>query len=252
MRLGPLIDSHCHLSVYDDPGAVIAGAQAAEVSIVAVTEDPEQYRRLKLRVGARTGVEVALGLHPLRAARLGANDLARFFRFLPDAQWIGEVGLDFSPAGIDSKREQLKVFDTVLTQAQPGRHPMTVHSRGAAGDVIARLADAQLPAVLHWYTGPLNLIDRALSAGLYFSINPAMIKSRRIVELLNLIPSERILLETDGPFTKTAGRASRPTDLPDVVRTLALAWGVDPHSAAETIRGNYGVLLGRAGAAPGQ
>lgn len=247
MSIGPLIDSHCHLSVYDDPTGVLADAHAAEVSIVAVTEDPEQYRRLKLRVGARSGVEVALGLHPLHAARIGPNDLARFFRFLPDAKWIGEVGLDYSHAGIGSKKQQLKVFDTVLTQAQPGRHPMTVHSRGAAADVITRLADAQLPAVLHWYTGPLTLIDNALAAGLYFSINPAMVRSRRITQLLNAIPSERVLLETDGPFAKTAGRPSRPTDLPDVVRILARAWEMQPEKAAQTIRHNYSVLLSRTG-----
>ena len=163
--MGPLIDSHCHLAVYDDPVAVIAGAQAAEMSIVAVTEDPDQYRRLKLRVGARTGVDVALGLHPLRAAHLRANDLARFFRFVPDARWIGEVGLDFSQAGIGSKKQQLKVFDTGLTEAQPDRHLMMVHSRGAAGEVIKQLADAALPAVLHWYTGPSGSSTRRWPPG---------------------------------------------------------------------------------------
>lgn len=39
-----------------------------DVAFVAVTEDPDPYRRLKLRLGSRPDVEVALGLHPLRAA----------------------------------------------------------------------------------------------------------------------------------------------------------------------------------------
>ena len=243
MTLEPLIDTHCHLNAYPDPTAVLRAAATANVSIVAVTEDPEEFRRLKTRVGNRSHVQVALGLHPLRAASFSPNDLARFFRFVPQAQWIGEVGLDFSRAGIGSKKPQLRVFDTVLTHAQPGRHPLTVHSRGAEMEVVKRLADAKLPAVLHWYTGPLGLIEEALSAGLYFSINPAMVQSRRFRSLLNAITQDRILLETDGPYAKAGGRPASPADLRGVATSLSEAWDLTPELAAQGLRDNYQRLL---------
>lgn len=230
-----LIDTHCHVGAYSDPMAIIRTADVANATIVAVTEDPDEYRRLKTRLGRRSNVEVALGLHPLRAASFSPNDLARFFRFVPQCKWIGEVGLDFSRVGVATRKQQLRVFDVVLTEAQPGRHPLTVHSRGAERDVIQRLADARLPGVLHWYSGPLGPIDDALAAGLYFSFNVAMTRSKKFPALLRAIPSERILLETDGPYAKSGGRPAQPNELDVVVRDFAHAWNADESSVRSII-----------------
>lgn len=237
--LGPLLDSHCHLGAYDDPVAVMDAAAAANVSLVAVTESPDKFRRLKTRLGRRPTIEVALGLHPLRAASFRPADIARFFRCMPQTRWIGEVGLDFSRHGIATKKDQLRVFDIVLTEAQPGRHPLTVHSRGAEPDVINRLTQARLPAVLHWYTGPLKLVDDALAAGLYFSVNPAMIRSKRFASFIRHVPADRILLESDGPYAKASGRPAQPTDLGSVVDQLAISWQIPPVDAAQTLRQNH-------------
>lgn len=228
-----LLDTHCHASAFADPVAMLRAADEAGVAIVAVTEDPDEYRRLRTRLGRRANVAVALGLHPLRAASFGHDDLARFFRLVPQTNWIGEVGLDYSRAGATTVKAQLRVFDVVLTEAQPGRHPLTVHSRGAEKDVIRRLGDAALPAVLHWYTGPLGPVDDALQAGLYFSINIAMTRSRKFPSLLRAIPRDRVLLETDGPYAKDRGRPARPDGLDAVATVLGHSWGVD---LAETKR----------------
>jgi TatD DNase family protein len=237
--LGPLLDTHCHLGAYKDPVAVMDAATAADVSMVAVTESPEEFRRLKTRLGRRPRIEVALGLHPLRAASFQPTDVARFFRCVPQTRWIGEVGLDFSQHGIATKTQQLRIFDIVLTEAQPGRHPLTVHSRGAEPTVIEMLSQARLPAVLHWYTGPLKLIDDALAAGLYFSCNPAMIRSRRFASFIARVPAERVLLETDGPYAKASGRPAQPSDLTSLVTHLATDWQMTPGHAAGLLRGNY-------------
>lgn len=222
-----LLDTHCHVAAYKDPVSMLRSAGEAGVSIVAVTEDPDEYRRLRTRLGRREHVDVALGLHPLRAASFGPNDLARFFRLVPQATWIGEVGLDYSREGASTAKAQRRIFELVLTEAQPGRHPLTVHSRGAEKDVIERLADAALPAILHWYTGPLNLVDDALQAGLYFSFNIAMTRSRKFPSLVRALPRERVLVETDGPYTKDHGQPATPDGLATVVRALAHAWGSD-------------------------
>lgn len=243
-----LVDTHCHLADYPDPMGVLNAAAAADVAIVAVTEDPDQYRRLKLRLGVRPAIEVALGLHPLRAASFRPADLARFLRMVPTAGWIGEVGLDFSPVGEGTRKIQHRAFNTVLTEAQPGRHPLTVHSRGAAQEVIAQLADAKLPAVLHWYSGPLRLVDEALAAGLYFSINPAMTRTKKGAALIAALPPDRVLLESDGPYAVTRGRAARPDDLHHVVSTLAAAWTQRADVTAALLQTNLATLTKRIGA----
>jgi hypothetical protein len=65
---------------------------------------------------------------------------------------------------------------------------VTVHSRGAEAVVIQGLRTAGVAAILHWYTGPLGLIEEALAAGLYFSINPAMLRAEKGRKVIAAVP----------------------------------------------------------------
>ncbi|WP_216914138.1 TatD family hydrolase [Nocardia noduli] len=239
-----LLDTHCHLDAYDDPLAELDRAHHAGVHVVAVTEDPGRYRILRTRLGRRPGVEVALGYHPMRAADLGPADLLRFLRLLPQANWVGEIGLDFSRHAIASKTAQLRAFEAILAEPRLRTIPVTVHSRGAERDTITRLAQARIPAILHWYTGPLGPIDDALAAGMYFSINPAMLASRKAATLLPRLPLDRILLETDGPYTRLRSRPTTPADIAATIGSLAAKWQVSEQYAHTTIRENQQRLLG--------
>ena len=245
-----LWDTHCHLDSYNDPVAVLQEATASGVAVVAVTEDPGRYRQLRTRLGRRPGIEVALGWHPLRVEDGFEVTLARFLRLLPQATWVGEIGLDFSRAGTSTKRTQLQVFDALLSQPRLRSHLTTVHSRGAEKDCVTRLVDARIPAVLHWYTGPLGVAEDALAGGLHFSINPAMVTSRRAAPLLALVPPDRILLETDGPYARTSGRPARPSDLPALLRRLATLWQVSEEQARSTMVNNHERLLRKPNQAP--
>jgi TatD DNase family protein len=75
--------------------------------------------------------------------------------------------------------------------------------------------------VLHWFTGSIAEARRAVDLGCYFSINAQMADSPRTGKIVEGLPSDRILTETDGPFTKTGGRPSRPTDAADSLLALA-------------------------------
>jgi len=238
-----LIDTHCHIDAYDNPLAVLDDARTAGIQVIAVTEDPGRYRLLRTRLGRREGVDVALGFHPLRAGGLSPHDLARFFRLLPQATWIGEIGLDFSRPGIATQKQQLRVFDAILADPQLRTRPVTVHNRGAERETITRLAQAQVTAILHWYTGPLAAVDDALAAGLWFSINPAMTRSRKAAALLQQLPAERVLLETDGPFARCGNRPASPTDLPGTLQHLALLWSTSVDQALTTVATNQQRLL---------
>ncbi|RYB94435.1 TatD family deoxyribonuclease [Nocardioides oleivorans] len=249
MNPAHLIDTHCHIGAYGDPISVVRAAEST-TSIVAVTESPEEYRRLRTRLGRRDHIQVALGLHPLRSHTFTPNDLARFFRLVPETTWIGEVGLDFSKQGRATKKDQLRIFSAVLAEAQPGQHPLTVHSRGAEADTIGFLGQSKLSAVLHWYTGPTNLIDAALAAGLYFSYNIAMVRSKKFSELVRAIPRDRTLLETDGPFARGQHGPARPHQLEEVVSALALGWDVSHADANRSILDNQRRFLAQTAGRP--
>jgi TatD DNase family protein len=233
-----LTDTHCHIDAYDNPVAVLEDAHRAGIHVIAVTEDPGKYRLLRTRLGRRDGLDVALGFHPLRAGNASPHDLARFLRLLPQATWIGEIGLDFSRAGVKTRKQQLRVFESILADPQVRTRPVTVHSRGAERETIAQLAQAQVSAILHWYTGPLAAVDDALAAGLWFSINPAMVRSTKAGPLLRRLPPERVLLETDGPFARSGSRSAVPSDLIGTLDHLARLWDISPGEARKAVAQN--------------
>jgi TatD DNase family protein len=240
-----LLDTHCHLDVYADPVGVLAMARDAGIDVVAVAEDPGRFRLLRTRLGRQDGIRLGIGLHPLRVTERYRNDLDRFRRLIPDADWVGEVGLDFSRTGVATKALQLKAFDEILAIEAVRQRPLTVHSRGAERDTVTRLLEAHAVAVMHWYTGPLDVAERALAGGLWFSINPAMLKSARAAPLLQAIPPHHVLLETDGPFAKVGGRPARPTDLPAVVAHLAGIWQLPRDTAVAQISDNQRRVMSR-------
>lgn len=234
-----LLDTHCHLDTYADPLNVLTSARAANVQLVAVTESPDAFRRFQTRLGRVQGVTVALGLHPASSAALAPGQLQRFFRMLPNARWIGEVGLDYSNR-VDARerRAQYSTFSAVVDHELARTIPMTVHSRGAASDVVAVLEGTGVRAVLHWFTGTPKQAARGADAGLWFSINSAMVRSKSGVNVLAAVPHDRLLLETDGPYCNFRGRPAEPKDLPDVVAQMASVLGVHPKEATSMVEEN--------------
>jgi TatD DNase family protein len=236
------VDSHCHVSRYADPPGVLKRAAAAGVVTVAVTEVPSEFQRLRLRLGKRPLVRVALGVHPLRAGALSPMELALFTELLDQTDYVGEVGLDGSSDGKSSLRAQTKVFEHLLQQPRAKEKVFTVHSRGAEAETIACLAQAGVAGILHWYSGGVKHVDVALDAGLWFSVNPAMVRSKNGQRIIAAIPPDRVVTETDGPYSKSAGHPSEPTDIPAVVARLARIWNESPDEARARVSANMAAI----------
>jgi TatD DNase family protein len=236
------VDSHCHIDQYPRPSEVLKRGEEGGVVTVAVTELPSSFQRLALRLGRRRAVRLALGMHPLRAAAVTPMELALFTELLDQTDYVGEIGLDGSQAGRQSFRAQVKVFEHLLQQPRIRRKVLTVHSRGAESETISRLADASVTAILHWYTGPLKHIDTAVAAGLWFSVNPAMLRSKSGQRVISALPPERVITESDGPYTKLSGRSSEPRDMPAVVQGLAVVWGEDTEEARHRVFANMAAI----------
>lgn len=247
-----LLDTHCHIDAYPNPSEVLARTAAAGIEVVAVTNSPEDYRRLATLLPRSGAARPALGLHPLHAHKLGLAGVLRFARHATHAVWIGEIGLDFSPAGRSTREAQLTVFDALLALPQMHDRPVSVHTRGAERVAVQRLIDARVRAVLHWYTGPLGVAEEALAADMAFSVNPAMVTSAKGRALLTRLPRDRVLLETDGPFARRGSRPCQPTDLSTLVAELAQLWGISTGQARAQICDNQRRFLpGIASGTPG-
>lgn len=236
------VDFHCHLDLYPDHRAAIARAEAAGIYTLTVTTTPQAWpRNLELTRNTRY-VRAALGLHPQLVAERAA-ELALWERYLPEARYVGEVGLDAGPRFYKSLDLQKKVFRTVLQRcADAGGKILTVHSVRSSAAVLDLIEELLPPdrgtVVLHWFTGCRSEARRAAELGCYFSINADMAKSDRSRLAISEMPVDRLLTETDGPFTRVLDRPAEPGDVHLAVDALSELLSVSPIDMAKTIGSN--------------
>lgn len=245
------VDFHCHLDLYPDPAAAIADAVGARVYTLTMTTTPRAWPRNRSLTERTACVRAALGLHPQLVAD-HAKELELWERYLPEARYIGEVGLDAGPRYFRSLDLQKQVFERILRLcSESGGKVISVHSVRATKAVLdlieANLTPARGAVVLHWFTGPVSEIRRAVDLGCYFSVNAAMLASERGRSAVAAIPAERILTETDGPFTSTHGRPSRPSDVASIIEDLAAARSTTAVEIAAKIVRNLRALIGASG-----
>jgi TatD DNase family protein len=234
-----LLDSHCHIDQYRDPSALVESCERAGIQTVAVTNLPNHYRLGLQHVAHLHHINMALGFHPLAVAKQG-HELEEFLRLAPEANFIGEIGLDFSREGAASKKEQLTTFRAIAKAIGGSRKFVSLHSRGAEEVVLDVLQEFGVDhAVLHWYSGSLTVLERAIAGGFYFSVNPAMSRSDKGQRIIARIPRDRVLTETDGPYVKIGSRPAEPRDVASVVEFLAKAWGTSSEKASVQVLDNY-------------
>jgi len=238
-----MLDTHCHVDLYKQPSAVADRAERAGVFTILVTNLPSAYERSRPYVAQRRRIRLALGLHPLLADQ-HARERERFRVLLPETSFVGEVGLDFSREGKPTANIQIESFEFVLQALGAAPKFVSIHSRRAEAHVVELLKSAhRSPAVFHWYSGPLRVLEQALGEGHYFSVNPAMINSDNGRKIIAAIPQERVLTETDGPFVTIGDREVEPPDVAQVEEALARTWGVSPLQARSIIAKNFQTIV---------
>ncbi|HEX3696234.1 MAG TPA: Qat anti-phage system TatD family nuclease QatD [Polyangia bacterium] len=241
------VDFHCHVDLYPDHAAVIAECDRENIYTLAVTTTPKAWPRNRELASSSRRVQVALGLHPQLVAER-ADELTLWREYLSEARYVGEVGLDAGARFYRSLDLQKQVFAAVLRAcAEQGGKLLTVHSVRATKAVLdlieAHLPPARGQVVLHWFTGTRAEARRAVDLGCYFSVNAEMLRGHRHDALVAELPLNRVLTETDGPFTKMGERTMRPADVTGVVSMLAKARRLEPTAMAETIAANLRTLV---------
>jgi TatD DNase family protein len=236
-----LIDFHCHLDLFPDPASTVNEAETAGVYTLTVTTTPRAWPRNYALTHTTKYVRAALGLHPQVIAERSA-EIKLWEEYLPQARYVGEVGIDAGPRYYRSVDLQTEIFTRILQEcAKVGGRILTVHSVRATR-LVLDLIESHLPlkrgpVVLHWFTGSKSEARRAADLGCYFSINAAMMRNERGCDLVTTFPSDRLLTETDAPFTRVddemlaALRRDRPEDVAQTInsnlRTMLSAAGLN-------------------------
>lgn len=199
-----LHDTHFHLDLFNEDFLSIANKiEHEKIYTIAVTNLPPLYNQLekKLKSGYKY-IRPALGFHPELIGEY-YNLIPKMWDLLPKAKYIGEVGLDYK-TGSDFKAKQVSFFETLIEKCDSlGGKILTIHSRKSAEDVISIVGgDFNGKHILHWYSGNLKTLRKAIGNGAYFSINFPMTQSASGRKIISEIPINKLLLESDGPFIK--------------------------------------------------
>jgi len=242
-----LIDFHCHLDLYPDHPALVDECERLGVRTLTVTTTPKAWPRNHALASQTRYVRAALGLHPQLVADRAA-EVSIWESHLDETRYVGEVGLDAGPRFFRSLDQQKLVFDHVLkTCSRRGGKILTVHSIRAAKAVLDAV-EAHLPAsrgrvVLHWFTGSTSEARRATDLGCYFSVNAEMLRNERAKSMIAGLPIDRVLTETDGPFTRTGDRPARPADVATAIDLLADLRRSNRDATARQVTKNLRTLL---------
>ena len=240
-----MIDFHCHLDLYPNPHAVRDECARRGLDVLSVTTTPSAWHGTKALAANRKSIRTALGLHP-QLAHERRGELTLFDALIPDAPYVGEIGLDGTPDFRKQWRDQVAVFEHILSKCRAaGGRIMSIHSRRASAavlDYLEKFPEAGTP-VLHWFSGSFRDLERAINLGCWFSIGPAMIASEKGRALAARMPRERVLTESDGPFARLNGEAVKPWDVDRAIHGLGAIWSLQPDEAEQNIDRNLRVLL---------
>lgn len=238
-----LFDTHAHLDLSTNFNEEVSSIKKLKIYTIAVTNLPPLYIKFKNRVESKY-IKPALGFHPELIEKY-QKYIPQMWSLLDEAKYIGEVGLDYKVA-INSKAIQLSFFESLIHKCDDlGGKVLTIHSRNSVDDVLSIVGSRfNSKFILHWYSGNLKNIDVAVANGAYFSINNAMFNSNNGLKIINHIPTDRLLLESDYPFVLNKNKSPfKVTDIGETVNNLAKLKNKDYDEILSILNNNFRRLL---------
>jgi TatD DNase family protein len=243
----PFIDLHCHLDLCSDTEGAISRAEAAGVRMVTSGIHPPSNRQALEYASAHNSVKASLGLYPIDALHRESGDFVidvdgeiEFIRQNSDRiMAIGEIGLDYKTG--QNKVEQKELFIRFLELARELEKPVIIHSRDAESDALDILSEYDdLKVVLHCFSGKKELVKRADSLGISFTIPTNIVRSDHFKDLVSIVPINRLFCETDSPFLSPyPGKRNEPAYVIESYKEIARIKGLELSETANLIFNNY-------------
>jgi TatD DNase family protein len=244
-------DSHAHIGlIFEDPIEQLIVCQQAKAAgvtrIISICNSLMDFAQVYENLKTASHVYHAVGVSPSEVQNPGRDWRQKLEEGskLPRVVALGEIGLDYFHKFGD-KKSQIELFIEQLEIANRLNLPVIIHNREAGRDVLDILKD-RLPTaggVLHCYSEDAEFAKRALNYNLYISFagNLTYRNARNLHETALVVPTDRILVESESPFMVPAefrGKRNKPEYLPSTVRFLAEHLGQDEAELAARLYQN--------------
>lgn len=258
-----LVDVHCHLDhkyLHDQLDAVIDRARKSGVKYILTSGVNVQSNRNALEISRKYPdiVKFSAGLYPIDLLgnvaveglprQIQPIDLEEEFKFITknkdEVFAIGEVGLDAKFCA-DQMQKQKENLQKILDFVEKINKPIILHTRKAEKDVLDMLQSTTLKKVdLHCFMGNKKLIRRAIDLGYSFSIPPVIVKLQHFQMLVEMVPIENLLTETDAPYLSPhSDRQNEPAFVRETIKMIAKIKKIDEQEAEKSIFTNFQKLF---------
>lgn len=196
-------------------------------------------------------VYAAVGIHPEELDDSTPESLEEIAALAehPRCVAIGEIGLDYY-WDAEHKEAQKLLFRQQIALALELDKPVIVHDREAHGDCLAIVRGCpELRGVFHCFSGSAEMAQELLRRGWYLGFDgPVTYKNaRKTLEVLDVCPLERILLETDSPYLSPVpnrGKRNDSRNLRHIAAAIAERKGIAPEELAAITLENGRRLFG--------
>lgn len=245
-----LIDAHTHFDRYGDLlDEALREIERERILTVATAMDVPSYLELR-EIGERSAwILPTFGVHPRRAAEY-AHRLAALAPYIEMSPAIGEIGLDFHwVRDASTYPEQRRVLEFFLAAAAEQDKFVNLHTKAGEAEILGLLRKyAVKRAVIHWYSGPMDVLQAMIDYGCYFTIGVEVRFSDHIRQIAKAVPDHLLLTETDNPgalgWLKRNDEPGMPVAIKDVVGTLAEIRQTTREAIESLVAANFSRLVG--------
>ncbi len=238
-------DVHAHLDLYKNRDNIINIFEQRKIYVISMTNLPELYEKYDREYLSLSHVRFALGLHPELVID-HSHQLPLFLSLLTKARYVGEIGLDYSKTKSDAdKKLQQQVFEQIVDGCKRNSNPkiLSIHSRNAANEAIDIIGRYHGQVILHWLSDKNVKLNKAVDNGYYFSVNRQMVSYKSGQNLIRKMPVNRLLIESDAPFTKGNNPSYAIEQLADTVNQLSTIFEISLDEMNNTLSDNFRRLL---------
>jgi TatD DNase family protein len=253
-----MIDTHAHLgqpAFNEDRREVIDRSfEEGCEAIIEVGWDLASSRAAVRLAEREENIYAAVGVHPHDADKVTLGDLDKLAVMLdsPKVVALGETGLDFyrnySPPAV-----QREVFRREIAIARERGVPLIIHDREAHADVLKTLRwdkASEVGGVMHCFSGDVETAKQVVELGFSLGFGGSLTYGRKEAvwkEILQVIPRERIVLETDCPWLSPApfrGKRNEPSRVKIVIEKMAELLSEEPGEVERVTTENARRLFG--------
>ncbi|HEX2939004.1 MAG TPA: TatD family hydrolase [Ruminiclostridium sp.] len=236
-----IFDTHAH---YDDdafesdrdivlektlPESGVCGVVSAGISVESSRANLELAKKYDY-------IYFAAGIQPEETGKAKSDYLEKLTEILKSSKKavaVGEIGLDYHWE-ID-RPTQKRFFEEQLQLANTLNLPVIIHDREAHADTLEYVSRYKPKGTLHCFTGSAETAKEFVSLGLYIGFTGAVTfkNNKKAPKVIESVPTERILVETDCPYMAPEPLRGRRSDSSMIEHTIAFIAAIKGVTAEE-------------------